>query len=147
MHIFYLVDCEWSEWQNVSKCNSRCGRGKQWQQREITKKEKYGGTCDGKVMRAINCESKERCLGKYLPNCFEQITSANIKTPRHTMLMINFLIFLLAETWIIYSCVGSGTLLLLVACIVTFLYFRRKNNEGKPRGHILLPNPCILIMI
>ena len=60
----YLVDCEWSDWQNDGKCDNTCGQGKQLQSRTKTKYEVYGGKCDGGLTQYVSCESYEDCPGK-----------------------------------------------------------------------------------
>ena len=56
-----LVNCQWGEWSQYSKCSKSCGIGAQSRSRSKSVIEMYGGKCDGSSTQTISCNIKD-CL-------------------------------------------------------------------------------------
>ena len=55
----FLVNCQWGEWSQYSKCSKTCGVGAQTRSRSKLVTEKYGGKCDGLPTQTISCTIKD----------------------------------------------------------------------------------------
>ena len=53
--MFFLVNCQWGEWNEDSKCSKTCGVGTQTRSRSKIVTEKYGGKCYGSSTQTISC--------------------------------------------------------------------------------------------
>ena len=53
-----ILDCEWSQWKNVTPCSKSCGGGTQtWQRTELVKSMNGGQPCQGDATYSENCNT------------------------------------------------------------------------------------------
>ena len=57
---FILVQCEWGPFEPIAVCSKTCGSGFQIFERNKTKEERFGGTCDGSPVKKQKC-NEEPC--------------------------------------------------------------------------------------
>ena len=57
-----LVQCEWGPFEPVPGCTKPCGGGFQFFERNKTKEERFGGTCNGSPFKKEKC-NEEPCPG------------------------------------------------------------------------------------
>ena len=55
----FLVNCQWGEWSQYSKCSMSCGVGTQSRSRSKSVVEMHGGKCEGSSTQTIPCNTKE----------------------------------------------------------------------------------------
>ena len=56
--ICFLVNCQWGEWNQYTKCFTICGVGNQTRSRSKKVTEKYGGKCYGSSTQTKSCYKK-----------------------------------------------------------------------------------------
>ena len=58
-----LVDCQWGEFNDWSKCSKTCGNGTRWSKRVKVQKALHGGQeCEGQSERVEQC-NVNKCPG------------------------------------------------------------------------------------